>query len=335
MATPRDPIQERAGESHDLYEIATWEPRTFVDSLSVGIYRIGMGILRAVVVLLALVILLGQVVLGGFGILADPVAGTLVLLSVVPALAIAGYIWYIDVTEREPLSLLVATFVLGVLFAMFAAVINAMGVVPFTAAGALLEAVTPAEEATASLIVLTLFFFLVVGPIEEAVKLLAIRLHAYRSPRFDAVINGAVYGAAAGLGFATIENALYIARGLEPGLEGLELIGPGGEVAIGRALAGPGHVLYSSIAGFYLGLAKFNPDRAGPLVVKGILIAAVFHALYNTLVSVVPPVLAGVVEPLTRSAAFLGFVFVYFAIVGVFLLRKIEGYRRTYRDVGL
>ncbi|MCL7416619.1 MAG: PrsW family intramembrane metalloprotease, partial [Halalkalicoccus sp.] len=244
-----------------------------------------------------------------------------VILSVVPAFAIAAYIWRSDVTTGEPLSLLVATFLLAVLFAMFAAIVNSF--------------LQPAFGSLPSLIGLPLFFFLVVGPVEETVKLLAVRLFAYRDPRFNAVIDGAVYGAAAGLGFATIENAIYITRGLEAGLGGIEVVGAAGGTAATRALAGPGHVLYSSIAGYYLGLAKFNRENAGPIVIKGVLIAAFFHGLYNTLSGIVPGVLVSAATWITPAIALIGFIVIYDGIVAYFLYRKLSAYRRVYADVGI
>jgi RsiW-degrading membrane proteinase PrsW (M82 family) len=94
-------------------------------------------------------------------------------------------------------------------------------------------------------------------------------------------------------------------------------------------------VLYSAIAGFYLGLAKFNPENAGPIVVKGLLIAAVFHALYNTLAGVVPAVLAAAATWITPGIAILGYIVIYDAIVAYFLYRKIVGYRRAYDEAGV
>ncbi|MFC6904867.1 PrsW family intramembrane metalloprotease [Halalkalicoccus tibetensis] len=331
----RDPVDRESRDSRDLYDIATWEKRSAVDAFSAWLYRAGVAGAKALIVLLAALFLLAQLVLGGLGAVADPFVGVLVLLSVVPAFAIAAYVWYIDITTGEPLSLLVATFLLSILFAMFAAVINSIGMLPFGAIVAVTEAVAPGATEVATFVALSLFFFLVVGPVEETVKLLAIRLYAYRDVRFDAVIDGAVYGAAAGLGFATIENALYITQGLEAGVAGTEVIGAAGDTAAVRALAGPGHVLYSAIAGFYLGLAKFNREHAGPIVVKGLLIAAVFHALYNTLSGVVPGALVGAATWITPAVALIGFIVVYDAIVAYFLYRKLAGYRRAYDAAGV
>jgi RsiW-degrading membrane proteinase PrsW (M82 family) len=175
------------------------------------------------------------------------------------------------------------------------------------------------------------------------VKWLAVRLLPYRHESFDAVIDGAVYGAAAGLGFATIENALYISRGISmdptgafvlaqtgTGIEGI--IGAGAGITALRALAGPGHVLYSAFAGYYLGLAKFNPDRAGPIVVKGLLIASFIHASYNTLVGIVPN-LVTFVPGAPQGLVFLGFVVAYDGVFGYVLYRKLRRYRESYRAV--
>jgi len=192
--TKRDPVEARADASRDLYDISTWEPRTRLDRFAAMVYGGTVAVTRAVFVLLALLIVLAQFLLGGIGAtLADqPAAVWLVALSVIPAFALVWYVYRADVTGGEPLELLVGTFVLGVLFAGFAAVINsflqpALRVIPVVG--------------------MVLFFYLVVGPVEETVKWLAVRLLPYRNDSFDAVVDGAVYGAAAGLGFAMPASA--------------------------------------------------------------------------------------------------------------------------------
>ena len=157
MDTERDPVQEKTDGSTDLYDIATWETRSRLDGLSVFIYNAIRTTAQVIVILLALAILLAQLALGGLGAaLADTPIATFILLSIVPALLLAAYVRYADVTTAEPISLLVGTFALGVLFAGFAGVLNALfqpvfGAIP--------------------LIGTVLFFYFVVGPIEETVKL--------------------------------------------------------------------------------------------------------------------------------------------------------------------
>ncbi|UPV72764.1 PrsW family intramembrane metalloprotease [Halorussus limi] len=320
MDAPRDPIEEGATDSADLYDIATWEPRSWLDRLSGGVYGGIRRLGRVIVVVLALAILGAQFALTGLAAVSDPVIGAFVLMSVVPAFGLAAYIWYADVTTSEPLSLLVGTFLLGVLFAGFAAIIN-------TLAGAI---------TLVPVVGMVLFFYLVVAPVEETVKWLAIRLYAFRSDRFDAVIDGAVYGAMAGLGFATIENAIYITQGIsEVSTIGSQQITSAGQTAAVRLLAGPGHVIYSAFAGYYLGLAKFNRENAGPIVVKGLLIAAFIHATYNSLVTYLSDILAFAGLAVAPGVAFLGFVFVYDGVFGYLLYRKISRYRSAYRQVNM
>jgi RsiW-degrading membrane proteinase PrsW (M82 family) len=319
MQRPRDPIQRVADGSRDLYDVVTWEERTRLDSYASTIYYGLLAVARAVVVLLAVLILLAQLTLTGLATLDNPMLGAYILLSVVPALLLAAYVRRADVTMREPLRLLVLTFMLGFLFAGFAAVVN-----------------TAVEDAFAAVPVvgLVLFFYLVVGPVEETVKLLAVRLYAYRSDRLDAVVDGAVYGAVAGLGFATIENTIYITQQsmATVGTLGGDLVG----VTAARTVAGPGHVIYSAFAGYYLGLAKFNPRDRGPIVVKGLLVAVLIHGTYNTMVAFLPvlkaavPTLAG----LPDGTVFISFVLAYDGAFGYLLYRKLARYRATYRDLG-
>jgi RsiW-degrading membrane proteinase PrsW (M82 family) len=306
-----DPVAAASDDSRDLYEVATWEQRSALDRLSAGAYRTLSVGLRVVVVLLGALILLSQLYLTGLAtVYDDPLIGGFMLLSVVPALGLVAYVWYFDPTKREQITTMVAVFLLAVVFASFAAVFNSL-------LGPLFRGIPVVGFA--------LFFYLVVGPVEETVKLLAVRLWAFERPNFDAVIDGAVYGAVAGLGFATIENALYIGQGYLTALDaGTGILARTAQTTAVRTLAGPGHVIYSAFAGYYLGLAKFNRQYRGPLVVKGLIVAAVIHATYNTIVTYLPVFVE------FTLLGFLGFVVVYDGVFGYLLYRKLARYRREY-----
>ena len=321
MERQRDPVEEGATDSADLYDIATWEKRSWLDGVASGVHRGVRASAHAVVLLLAVLILVAQIALTGLAVtVSRPLIGAFVLLSVVPAFALAAYIWYADVTTSEPLTLLVGTFVLGVLFAGFAAIINTLA-----------SAVT-----VIPVVGMALFFYLVVAPVEETVKWLAIRLYAFRSDQFDAVVDGAVYGAMAGLGFATIENAIYITQGLGPTASlGSQAVADAGQTAAVRLLAGPGHVIYSAFAGYYLGLAKFNRENAGPIVVKGLLIAVFIHGTYNVAVTYMMPALDYFDVAVSPGIAFIAFVLLYDGVFGYVLYRKISNYRRAYNQVNM
>ena len=316
MPSRSDPVESRADDDRDLYDIATWEERTSLDGLSVALYWLITRSAKALVVLAAFLGLLAILGSFGLGLVFDPAVAMLVGLSAVPAFGLAAYVYVSDVTTAEPLSLIVATFLLSILTATFAALLNSYAQPLFSPLG------FPG---------LVLFFFLFVGPIEESVKLLAVRLYAYTDDRFNAVVDGAVYGAIAGLGFAVIENLVYIAQNVEMSelTIGVAVLGAGDGITALRALAGPGHVVYSAFAGYYLGLAKFNADNRGPIVVKGLVIAAAIHALYNTLVGPVTSVVPAL-TPLPRLPTLLLFVLLFQGAFGYVLLRKIWRYRDAY-----
>ncbi len=325
----KDPVEMRADGDEDLYDITTWEPRTALDRLAIKTHRGAVRAGRRFIVALGALILIVILALSGAGglIIEDPFILGLAAFSVVPAGLLALYIYRADITTKEPPSLLVVTFVLSVLFAGFAAIIN-------TAFGFL---------QLFPLIGLILFFYLVVGPVEESVKLLAVWLYPYRDRRFDSVVDGAVYGAVAGLGFAAIENVIYITQNLQTPasvlidagvgvLDGFgDTVEAGGQITAVRGLAGPGHVVYSAFAGYYLGLAKFNPENAGPIVAKGLLIAAFIHATYNTLVGLVPGLVSLLVPDVPILVLFLGFVVVYQGFFFYILYRKLKRYETAYK----
>lgn len=306
--TTTDPVQASYDDGTDLYEVATWEVRSRLDRVSVRLANVLQATKRRLLLVLAAVLFASQLVFAGILIATAPILGVLAFISAVPALLLAGYIWYRDPTTREPLLLLAVTFSLSVAFATIAGVVNSVTLPFFELFG---------------IVGVTLGYFLIVGPVEETVKWLAVRVYAYNSDVFRTVIDGAVYGAMAGVGFATIENLLYIVMlAVESTPDGF-MVSEGDAIAVAtqRAFVGPGHVVFSAWAGFYLGLAKFNPSKRGPIVIKGLLIAAFIHALYNTLVTVLP----------LTVLTFLGLIFVYHGFWFTMLYRKIATYRSLYR----
>ncbi len=105
---------------------------------------------------------------------------------------------------------------------------------------------------------------------EEVFKLLVVLIFAYRHSAFDEPFDGIVYCATASLGFATLENILYVSSG------GLPL-------AIGRALtAVPLHAFCGVIMGYYVGQARFSAGvRNVQLWFCALVYPIFFHGLYN------------------------------------------------------
>ena len=113
--------------------------------------------------------------------------------------------------------------------------------------------------------------FIIIAPTEELLKFFAVKRWIYRSLEFDEVMDGIVYTVAASLGFATVENVLYV---LQNGIT----------TGIARAfLAIPGHTFFGALMGYYIGRAKFNKEHESKLILKGVLLAIFFHGLYDFL----------------------------------------------------
>jgi len=118
--------------------------------------------------------------------------------------------------------------------------------------------------------------FLLIGPIEEFFKLIAVWLSIYRRRDFQEPLDGIVYAATAALGFASVENTIYMG-----------LLGP--SIVLPRALfATPAHVMFASMWGYSMGLARFRREGELLIIAKGFLIAASLHGFYNFLVAVYP-----------------------------------------------
>lgn len=186
------------------------------------------------------------------------------VLAVIPFVIVWFAVRYIDRWEPEPRRLLVFAVAWGAV----AAVALALGVdlVLTLAVGRL-----PAE-----------FSSVVQAPIvEELAKGLGVLLIFVFARRFfDGPVDGIVYGALIGAGFALTENVQYFAISY---LEG----GPG-QVATTfflRAVLSPfAHVMFTSLTGFAFGLAARRGLRGGGALaygIPGVLAAIVLHGLWN------------------------------------------------------
>jgi hypothetical protein len=122
-------------------------------------------------------------------------------LAVIPTLFLVRYYYRQDRARPEPKGLVVKVFLFGVLSALVAIPLELL-------VGQLQRAFDPGSIGYA------LFkAFVVAGLIEEYLKLSVVRLTAYRARAFDEVMDGVVYTVVAGLGFACLENVLYVLGG--------------------------------------------------------------------------------------------------------------------------
>jgi len=308
-----DEKSDRSDRSDLLYGVTEWEPRSSLDIFFYYLYGALVTNAKLVAVGVLVLILFTNVSFALAGLFLNPIVGGFAAISVVPAAFIAVYVWDSDPTAKRPALYLAVTFALGTVATTVAYFLNTRSVGWFEALPFLSMA---------------LFFFVFVGPVEETLKLGAVYVYPLDTKRFGTALDGAVFGAFAGLGFATAENALYI------GTEGL-LGGGGLETIIGRAGVAPAHVMWSAIAGYYLGLAYVTKEYVGVLIFKGLVTVAVLHGAYNTFMTY-GPAAAGVGTGGVAVKA-LSFVFLvaFYAGVGYILFSLIRRYRRADEEVGL
>lgn len=193
-----------------------------------------------------------------------------VIAAILPTIGYVLLVWRIDRYEKEPIQLLVATFIWGAVpAALLSFVAEAFLRIPLGILG-------PENDLLAGSIVAPL--------VEETTKALALwALYSFARSEFDDVLDGIVYGALIGLGFGMTEDVLYFLRGFQDeGFLSLVILVP-----IRALLFGLTHALYTAIAGAGLGYARLAHEawkrRAFPLI--GLAGAVFFHAVHNALVS--------------------------------------------------
>lgn len=200
----------------------------------------------------------------------DPVGlGLSIFAAVVPAIFYSLLVLYLDRNEKEPWYFLLGAFTWGAVVAVvFSYFFNSLtGLAVTIAYGA------DAGEFVAVVIAAPFF--------EEIFKgsALLVLLLLFRS-HFDNVLDGIIYGALVGLGFAMTENIIYFGRAyFEMGVVGIGLL-----FVLRVVIGGFGHALYTATFGASLGWARsrYGVGAARWIVpVAGLGMAMLQHALWN------------------------------------------------------
>jgi len=179
----------------------------------------------------------------------------LLALSILPALFVFSFFYSRDIYP-EPRHTIFKAFILG---CIVPCVVVFIFVAPYefaiTSAGPFVYGLSRA-------------FFEAALP-EEFGKFLVLWLYCSRNSEFDEPMDGLVYGVTVSLGFAVVENILYVADG-------------GFAVGLMRAFTAiPGHALFGAIMGYYFSVAHFNPQQKLRHYLKALFIPVCFHGLYN------------------------------------------------------
>lgn len=201
----------------------------------------------------------------------DPAALTLSFAAAaIPAVIYSALVLKLDRYEREPRQAVLAAFGWGAVAAILLAL-----VLELITGEVLVAAIGDRDAATALTIVIG-------APlIEETTKgaALLILLWFFRK-EFDNVLDGIIYGALIGLGFAMTENIVYLgSEYLDSGAKAL------GELFVARVVIdGFGHAVYTATTGAAVGWTRSRYRRGGWRYVVpsiGWSLAVFQHALWN------------------------------------------------------
>ena len=183
----------------------------------------------------------------------------LFVMAITPSIALLLVVYLTDRYDREPLQLLIKVFFYGILISIPVIIIETILSI-FNVFHGLLNAFYTA--------------FIVAGLTEELFKRLVVLKTAYHHPAFNEKLDGIVYAVFASLGFATLENIIYVVfryahidttwimRGI---------------------LAVPAHMLFAVTMGYFLSLAKYAPDERliQSFLRKSLIYPIILHGIYN------------------------------------------------------
>ena len=186
------------------------------------------------------------------------------IMAVLPVVLLGLFIYLKD-NNKEPFPLLAKIFLLGIVMAIPVVIAEIIFGVFFN------------TDDISSFILIFIFVFISVGIIEEGAKFIVAKFIGYDDKEFDEIYDIIVYSAFASLGFACIENILYV-------------FNYGLGVAISRALLSvPGHLCFGVLMGYFLAMAKINSinnkkDLYYRNMILSLLVPTLVHTMYDALI---------------------------------------------------
>lgn len=185
--------------------------------------------------------------------------GFMILAAVAPAIVLAMIMIRKDKQRPEPIGWLLLAVLSGVLIGPVILLLAYIGIIPNipgdTFMGALLTS------------------FLSAAIPEEGLKFLALFLLAKMCRHFDEIFDGIVYAVCIGMGFAGLENIMYLFDA-----DDWVVLG------ISRALLSvPAHYAFAVIMGTFFSLGWFDKRNRKVYMTGALILPIIVHGLYDTL----------------------------------------------------
>lgn len=184
-------------------------------------------------------------------------------LALVPAIMLVLYVNKKDRAEKEPVGLLAFVFFCGAITFFFDGYLELMGkelVSKFFEPGSVLNTF--------------IYKFFVVGLLEEFGKFAVVMLLTWKNKSFNYTFDAVVYAVTSSMGFAALENYLYVMDG------GLVL-------GITRAfITVTSHAAFGVFMGMHIGMAKYkavNHSGKGTagLLIRAVLVTMALHGFFD------------------------------------------------------
>jgi RsiW-degrading membrane proteinase PrsW (M82 family) len=176
-------------------------------------------------------------------------------IAVAPVIIIAFYLYYRDKYEKEPFWWLVVALIAGGVVTLPVIFFERILELPMYYMQGYLHAGWNA--------------FVVAAFTEELFKFVLLLLIFWNNPTFNEKFDGIVYASFISLGFAAVENLLYVING-------------GFQVGLTRAFtAVPAPALFGIIMGYRVGLAKFYPKERKKQLSRALFMPMLFHGIYD------------------------------------------------------
>lgn len=179
----------------------------------------------------------------------------LLILAIAPVIIILVYVYIRDKYEKEPLGLLLKALLAG-----------ALTPIPILLVNSWLEGYKVSFEGLQQVGYIA---FVVAGFVEELFKFAALYLLIWSHREFNEKFDGIVYAVFISLGFALIENIMYVYK-------------YGEMTGYMRAFtAVPAHALFGVTMGYFFSLAKFNIGNRKLNLLKALFIPVLLHGIYD------------------------------------------------------
>jgi RsiW-degrading membrane proteinase PrsW (M82 family) len=185
----------------------------------------------------------------------------LLVAAVLPVFILCFFVYKKD-PHREPGKILAKIFIFGFLSA-----------IPILFVELLLGSIFP-TEGVSNFILIFVNVFISVALVEEGFKWMVTMFFGYKNKEFDEIYDIIVYAVFASLGFACIENILFVfTRGI-------------GNAILRALLSIPGHMSFGVIMGYFLAQAKVGKINKNTSIyqrnmILSILLPTIAHTLYD------------------------------------------------------